>query len=836
MLKKIRHLWIGDFWETKGDIWERSRAFFFYRVIGLLFLGDFLTIPLFFINFNIKIFLFWCSSQILYASHLLWMKYSKNTITPIASFGYLYALVGVGVSIVAACGAVYTTEILFTIIELVIILFTLNLRVYVIFFLLNMIKYVGLHVLKSMAFIQNNCIGYSQSEATSINEYYYFIPLTVLGFTLFEFIKYTRSYLEHNNILMNRQNVLVNEGFQALWLYDKNGVLLNSDTKGKELTKLFLGREYKEGDSIVSLKDTPYEIIYNLFLDCLKNRKTIRIELSFPLQNLKTFWFDMKFSPTFNTKSEIESIIIAAIDTTSKKEYEQKILDEIKKTKAIIDNTPHILCAVDKDFKITLYNKQFRNVFEQFTGLQDYIGYDIIIFCPEEHKKDIHTNMLKALKGETVIVEYSFNWENSLAYTLNFYGPITDNDGSITGIVILTENITARKLNEINLIKAKEETDLALKSRSAFFSSVSHEIRTPMNAIIGLSRLTLDSKEIQGQSLENIKSINIAAKNLLQIINDLLDYSKMDADRLKLEEINFSFEDFLNEISQSASVLIGDKPIQFQLEVEKDIPKNLFGDSVRLNQIFLNLISNAVKFTDKGKVILKIKTIRKEKTFHEFEIQVIDTGIGIPEDKIDTIFERFTQTHDNTKKYGGTGLGLSIVQKLVELMGGKIFVESKQNQWTKFTVRISLKLSKDVKEDRIELIESSSFQGMRVLAVDDNEMNLFIISQLLNKYKIEFGICKSGLETIKELSQNQYDLVLLDLNMPDMDGMEVHDAIRNEKSSVLQKQIPIVLLTADAFEETRTMALEAGMEDFLTKPIDQVKLIKVLKKYSPAQK
>ena len=375
---------------------------------------------------------------------------------------------------------------------------------------------------------------------------------------------------------------------------------------------------------------------------------------------------------------------------------------------------------------------------------------------------------------------------------------------------------------------AINRAEQAAVAKAEFLSTMSHEIRTPMNGVIGITHLLLEDNPKPSQE-ENLNSLKFSAENLLSLINDILDFSKIDAGKVELEKVDFSLSTLLEGIMYSLNIQAQEKNIALTFHIDPHLPDIINTDPSRLTQILNNLLGNAIKFTKQGSVNLKISKGETAEKGCYYNFEVIDTGIGIPEDKLDSIFQTFSQANTSTSRmYGGSGLGLSITRKLLELMGGSIEVQSEMHKGSCFRFSVPF----IIHERQVESSEPDRtrqqflLRDYRILVAEDNRMNMLVISQFLKKWQADFIIVENGLLAVNEAKENQYDLILMDLQMPVMDGLQACREIRK-----FNRDIPIIALTASATQEAQNEAVEIGINDFATKPFVPAELLNKIGRY-----
>ncbi|RCH56371.1 hypothetical protein DJ568_00485 [Mucilaginibacter hurinus] len=506
----------------------------------------------------------------------------------------------------------------------------------------------------------------------------------------------------------------------------------------------------------------------------------------------------------------IRKIIGTIQDITERKKAELEVKRSESKYKLVLESVKLAAVTVSGDGVIMFCNRYLADLlgYEQ----QEIIGLHWIDnFIPENFKELLRnsvsnrsvrthfTNPVICRNGEQRVIR----WQNTLSF---------DEFGNIREITAIGEDVTDQQKATQELISAKEHAEKSSRFKSEFLSTMSHEIRTPMNAVIGTTNLLL-SENPKPEQLEYLNTLKFSGENLLAIINDILDYNKIEAGKLELNKSPVDINQLAQKIKRSFELRARQKNIELKLSTDNNLPQFVLGDQVRISQILNNLIGNAVKFTDRGSVGINIDKTGEGFKQASIKFTITDTGIGISPEKLNVIFDPFVQ-EAQLHNYGGTGLGLAITKRLVELHESRIGVFSEPGIGTRFTFTINFEIAEQ--PDKATMIPAETLKdlsGLRILVVDDNKMNLFIATKYLRKWNAKVDEALNGQVALDMVESNNYHLIIMDLQMPVMDGFEATSVIRQTNTT-----IPIIALTADAMPDTHAKAFAAGMNDYLTKP------------------
>jgi len=395
-------------------------------------------------------------------------------------------------------------------------------------------------------------------------------------------------------------------------------------------------------------------------------------------------------------------------------------------------------------------------------------------------------------------------------------------------------DITEIKVAEFEIIKAKEKAEKAAKVKSRFLSNMSHELRTPLNAIIGTSNILLQEEYMESQR-EYFDVLKNSSEHMLQLVNDILDLSKLEAGKMELENVSFNLSEFLQKVVAPFNT-VNSKDMKLETEIDPVLNVEINGDQTRLQQVLNNLLSNAKKFTREGKITVTARAESRKSQNVLVYFCVTDTGIGIPANKLKQVFDSFTQADtETTRKYGGTGLGLAISKYIVDKMGGELQVESEEGKGSSFYFSIDFKVTaKKAYVNEASLKELTGLSGLRILLAEDNPINMLVAKRFLLKWKLVVDEAVNGVEAVELFKKNKYDLLLIDLEMPEMDGSEAVAHIRK-----LDNEIPIVAFTAAVYDDMQADLLRKGFSEFIPKPFrpeDLHKKILQLTAYDQLQK
>ncbi|PJZ84948.1 hybrid sensor histidine kinase/response regulator [Leptospira harrisiae] len=534
--------------------------------------------------------------------------------------------------------------------------------------------------------------------------------------------------------------------------------------------------------------------------------------------------FSGKIKPTL-----IKNSILDSLNITQKRLQElhkegestkQRLIESESKLRDILDNVSACIYLKDTNGRYLFANQQVCSLFGY--PLEEILGKTDEKFLEKETAKIIINNDRSVLfEGKTLHAEEEIhNRSDNKTYSfLTVKIPLRNQTGEIYALCGISTDIGLTKEIQKELERAKDSAEIANRAKSEFLASMSHEIRTPLNGVIGITQI-LFKTNLNEEQKSLVETIGSAGQSLLIILNDILDFSKIESGKMKIEKIKFDIRSTVTEIFNLLSIESKSKSIELKLEIDKDVPEFIYSDPGRIRQIIFNLLGNAIKFTEIGFVIFRLK-----KQNEWIRIEVEDSGIGIPNEKLNFIFNKFSQADASTsRKYGGTGLGLAISERLASLLGGTIGVKSQINKGSLFWCHLPYEnpifssINDTFESPRIQSSSIESlFINQKFLIVEDNILNQKVIGGLLRKYNINFDVAENGEVAVQLFQKNKYDLILMDCEMPVMDGFEATLQIRElEKSK--QAKIIILAVTAHVLDEHKERCFAVGMDGFIGKP------------------
>ena len=527
---------------------------------------------------------------------------------------------------------------------------------------------------------------------------------------------------------------------------------------------------------------------------------------------------ESKNVPIVDRKKNMLGMLISGNDITNHLKREKELHLDLNLYRLLANNIPDInLFLFDKNLQFILAegNEMKNNDFNR-----DYFENRTLDQLPDKELIKLWEPCFKsALKGKEIASEFQYNNYHYYIWVL----PIYNKENEIEAGVAITQNITDDKQIERKLRKSKEEAERANKSKTDFLARVSHEIRTPLNAILGFTEQLKHSSLNESQK-EYANIIEKSSEHLLSLINDILVLSKIEARQLKFETSPFKLKNTIKYLHNTLLIRSNEKNLKFTYYFDEKLDRVLLGDPFRLRQILLNLLGNAIKFTNTGSVKLKCVLDEETDTDVAVKFEVTDTGIGISKENLKIIFERFKQADSSiTKRYGGTGLGLAICKNLIELQGGGLSVESQESLGSTFTFTITYKKGtlNDIVPEEKNTINSETLKGKKVLLVDDDHFNRLLAKIMLDKFSCKTTIANNGTQAISYLDKHKFDIVLLDIHMSDYSGIEVAEFVRKKRKDKVTK---ILAVTAAVMKDDIHSYFRAGINDFLIKPFKEFSL------------
>lgn len=575
-----------------------------------------------------------------------------------------------------------------------------------------------------------------------------------------------------------------------------------------------LGKGLKQGDPFSQYATSPEHLdaIRRDFQKAMAGESIVS-ERKLHFQGRELF-YQIQYTPALSQDQQLLGVVFTCLDITRYRHTEQQLMQREANVRALFEAIPDMIFRLDAqgnclDFKPATHDRHHQDP-KRIVGMN-------IRDTPMAHslQQQLLSTIEQAVNTQTLQV-----WEYSQQHrdrTLHYEARVSS--GKHQEVLCVVRDVTEQKEFLHQLAAEKERAEKASRAKAEFLSVMSHEIRTPMNAVIGSTDLLLEEHPREDQQ-ENLQTLKFSAENLLVIINDILDYNKIEAGKIEFESRPINLILLGGQLVNTVRPRAAANQLKVHLDVDQRLPETVLGDQTRLSQILLNLLNNAIKFTPKGRITLVMQLERLDEQVAHIAFSVIDTGIGIEHGKQAHIFEQFTQaSSDTTRKFGGTGLGLAICKNLTELQGGTVRVQSEPGEGSTFTVCLPMKVAPEAGARMSQMDYQQTpkdLQGARVLIVEDNQVNQKIARKFLEKWGAKVTLADDGRAALEKIEQEAFEIVLMDLQMPVMDGFEATQHIR--AMAAPKSSIPIIALTASALVEAADEVRATGMDDFATKP------------------
>lgn len=536
-------------------------------------------------------------------------------------------------------------------------------------------------------------------------------------------------------------------------------------------------------------------------------------------------YYELFARPIKNAGNEVMGAAFYVDNITERQQNALKLQQSEINLQTLIDNTYGSIWGIDSDYHVLACNEKYKNDIKVIFNKEVAPGFDMKeLFSLPNYPQQWKTQYERVLHGESLFETYEMDGS---IFELTAV-PIKNALGNIMGAALHASDVTVTKKNERDLIASKEKAEEASRAKARFLSNMSHELRTPLNGVIGITNILLSEQYLDSQK-EQLDLLKYSSDHMMSLVNDILDYNKIEAGKIELEKSPFNLAAMLDKTSILFHTQAKEKNLHFELKADAVLNREVLGDITRLRQVLNNLLGNAIKFTEKGTVQLTasvVKQLSDKQCVIGFTVS--DTGIGIESSKMNKIFDSFTQADANTtRKYGGTGLGLTISRRLLELMDSQLKVESKPGAGSKFSFEMLFECNTQELGNQLnkELYDMASFADMDVLVAEDNVINMLVVKRILEKWDMRVHKAENGEIALQKMQEQKFDLVLMDMEMPVMDGLTAVASIRKTNA-----QIPIIALTAASFDNMHEFLITKGLNDYVQKPFRPEELHQKIKR------
>ena len=655
-------------------------------------------------------------------------------------------------------------------------------------------------------------------------------PGIIVNVLSFYFYHVLTTEEQNKKELKFRLEKIIDNSIQSVVLIDSQKRILYADSKTKKMVFDNLGLEMKEGDLAEKFVVKSDIHSFNQYIDrAFAGEKTIlERKLILPKNNIK--WYMVMYAPISDSIGNIDTVQFSLIDITEQKNTQEELEKAEQRWKYALNSSQDGVW----DWSVKDGKAYFSKMWKEMLGYEEsdiadsFTEWEKLVH-PDDKQRSFE-EILKHVKNQTenYILEHRLMHKNGNYKWILARGKIIERDeyGNPVRFIGTHTDIDPIKRTEEDLKAAQAKSEQAAEAKSQFLSTISHEIRTPLNAVIGFSNLLQREGNI-AQDSEYLQNIQTSAGHLLSLVNNVLDISKIESGKVEFEKREFDLEKLVDENLAMLSLRAKEKAIELKRGYVPSLQYSIIGDPLRLTQVLNNLIGNAVKFTDKGHVTVDVIILSDTEKSIELKFLIKDTGTGIAKGKVESVFESFAQANtDIARRYGGTGLGLTISKLLVNLQGGEIGVESKIHEGSTFYFNLIFQKGKLLRKADFNKVEEKEvpLTGLRVLVAEDNLFNTKVLTRFLEIWDVSYQVAENGSIALELLAENQFDLILMDLHMPVMDGYEATMKIRD-----LGNLIHIIALTASGNFNSKNEMNERGFDDYSIKPINTKELYKKLK-------